>query len=72
MSSLQRSGVDTISVIFTLWSNYKARLADFVHNGIAAGEITWDQLSRSAVLFDLVPKLYQFIKRYNGLDLPAC
>jgi len=45
----------------TLRSDYKNRLANYVHNGVSNGSITWGQLQESTILNELVERLHKFI-----------
>lgn len=49
----------------TLRSDYKSRLADYVHKGISSGEIKWEQLKESKVLDSLIINLHKFIAEKN-------
>lgn len=49
----------------TLRSDYKSRLADFVHKGISNREIKWEQLTESSILDNLITDLHNFISEKN-------
>jgi|GEM_PF-1294776 len=51
----------------TLRADHKMRLADYVHNGIMNGTISWDDLKESDVLGRLVGSLYSFITAKNNV-----
>jgi hypothetical protein len=51
----------------TLRPDYKLKLADYVHNGIMNGSISWEQLKELTVLSNLVVKLYNFILIKSGI-----
>lgn len=53
----------------TLRSDYKSRLADFVHKGISNGEINWEELKESVILDKLIIDLHNFISEKNDREI---